>query len=373
MWTIKIQILGKELKMQKIPSIFVCSTLEFSGKSAICIGLALKYKAEGYKVGYFKPLGWETTRGPNGEKVDEDALLMSNILNLKQPLEMLCPIVLEQRYFEDVGKRKILIFQKKILEAYDEVSEDMDLMILEGAYTLHFGATLGLDSGTISKQLDSNMLMVAKADSDLSVDNVVATIRCLDLSSSKVIGIILNRLSPGAIGRIKSNVVSIFERNNIPVLGIIPDNKTLRSPTVDELVKKIDCKVLTKTDKMDNVIEEFMIGAMTPQSALSYFRKSQKKAVITGGDRPDIQLAALNTDLSALILTGNYYPDVRILTRAEEIGVPVILVPTDTYTTIKQISNLTGRIRPNDTQKIELARKMVLKHVSHEVLLEKIF
>jgi BioD-like phosphotransacetylase family protein len=124
---------------------------------------------------------------------------------------------------------------------------------------------------------------------------------------------------------------------------------------------------------MDNVIEEFLVGAMTPESALRYFRRSLRKAVITGGDRMDIQMAALQTDLSALILTGNYYPDARVLGRAEELGVPVLLVSSDTFATVKEISSLTGRIRPNDTRKIDLANQMVEQYVDCDEILRKIF
>jgi BioD-like phosphotransacetylase family protein len=94
-----------------------------------------------------------------------------------------------------------------------------------------------------------------------------------------------------------------------------------------------------------------------------------RKAVITGGDRTDIQLAALTTDVSALILTGNYYPDVRVLSRADELGVPVLLVPGDTYSTVREIATLTGRIKPSDNKKIQLARQIVEEHVDWQRIL----
>jgi BioD-like phosphotransacetylase family protein len=108
---------------------------------------------------------------------------------------------------------------------------------------------------------------------------------------------------------------------------------------------------------------------MTPESAVSYFRKSLRKAVITGGDRVGVQLAALETDTSVLILTGNIYPDVRVLARAEQVGVPVLLVPYDTYTTVKEIANLSGRIKPGETKKIELAKNLVKENVNWKTIL----
>jgi len=109
---------------------------------------------------------------------------------------------------------------------------------------------------------------------------------------------------------------------------------------------------------------------MTPEVALKYFRRTIRKAVITGGDRVDIQLAALQTDISALILTGNIYPDVKVLGRADESGIPVILVPYDTYTTIKSVGTLTGRIKPNDTKKIELAKQQVEKYMNWKAIIK---
>ena len=58
---------------------------------------------------------------------------------------------------------------------------------------------------------------------------------------------------------------------------------------------------------------------------MTYFRRKPNKAVITGGDRADIQLAALETSTRCLILTGNLYPSPAVLNRAEELCVPVLL------------------------------------------------
>lgn len=49
------------------------------------------------------------------------------------------------------------------------------------------------------------------------------------------------------------------------------------------------------------MVEHLMIGAMDVDSALTYFRRKPNKAVITGGDRPDIQLAALETSTKCTI------------------------------------------------------------------------
>ena len=93
---------------------------------------------------------------------------------------------------------------------------------------------------------------------------------------------------------------------------------------------------------MDELVEHFMIGAMNVESALSYFRKVSNKAVITGGDRSDIQLAALETPTKCLILTGELYPNASILGRAQEVGVPIVVVRADTANTLEVCENPFG-------------------------------
>jgi BioD-like phosphotransacetylase family protein len=174
------------------------------------------------------------------------------------------------------------------------------------------------------------------------------------------------------IERIKGFTIPILKKHNIDVLGIIPENIEMKAPTVREVCERTTAIILTGKDKVDNLIEDFLVGAMTPESALTYFRRTVRKAVITGGDRTDIQLAALQTDTSALILTGNIYPDVRVIARAEKLGVPILLVPYDTYTTVRNIEFLTGRIRANDTKKIQLAKTLVNTHVEWKKILKAV-
>jgi len=109
-------------------------------------------------------------------------------------------------------------------------------------------------------------------------------------------------------------------------------------------------------------VEHLMVGAMNVEAALRYFRRKPNKAVITGGDRPDIQLAALETSTKCLILTGNLEPSPIILGRAEEIGVPVLLVREDTLTTVQNIESFFGKTRFHQPKKIECFERLLEEH-----------
>ncbi|GIV93113.1 MAG: hypothetical protein KatS3mg056_1822 [Chloroflexus sp.] len=86
-----------------------------------------------------------------------------------------------------------------------------------------------------------------------------------------------------------------------------------------------------------------MIGAMGAEASLSFFRRRANKAVITGGDRSDLQLIALQTSTNALVLTGNIRPTMQVMDRAAELEVPIILVADDTLSTVDRAERLFGQ------------------------------
>ena len=102
-----------------------------------------------------------------------------------------------------------------------------------------------------------------------------------------------------------------------------------------------------------------MVGAMSQEHALSVFRKRSNFCVVTGGDRSDIQLAAMEAKARCIILTGNLYPSSIVLGKADELGIPVILVATDTFTTAERAEMIIRSARTHEASKIARLRELV--------------
>ncbi len=349
----------EEREMVGKPSLYVCSTSGFCGKSVVSLGLALALRDKGFKVGYLKPVGWEMGRGAGGEKIDRDAELMAHVLEVKLPMENVVPIIFGSRFLEENEKVDPRLYEEKILAAYGKAAEDRDLMVLEGTSTLGVGGSMGLDPISLSKKLGSRIVMVSRHQSDVTIDTDIWVKGAIDALGGSFAGQILNQVHRRDVERVRRFTLPTFRKCGVELLGIVPEEVELMAPTVREICERIKCEVLVGEDKLDNLVEEILVGAMSPESSLTYFRRSFKKAVVTGGDRVDVQLAALETDLSALILTGNIYPDAKILSRAEDLRIPVLLVPWDTYTTVRALSHVAGRINPQDERKIKMAKKLV--------------
>jgi BioD-like phosphotransacetylase family protein len=83
---------------------------------------------------------------------------------------------------------------------------------------------------------------------------------------------------------------------------------------------------------------------MNVEGALKYFRSQANKAVVTGGDRADIQLAALETPTKVIILTGGMYPDSPVVSAAQGKNVPIMVVADDTMTVVSKMDSAVRKV-----------------------------
>ena len=72
-----------------------------------------------------------------------------------------------------------------------------------------------------------------------------------------------------------------------------------------------------------------------------------------------------------MILSNNIVPSSVILAKAENLGIPLLLVSTDTHQTAKQIDGIEPLPTRNDTEKITMIEKMVRDHVDLKAFVNK--
>nr|MDO8079804.1 DRTGG domain-containing protein [Candidatus Freyarchaeota archaeon] len=362
------------------PKKLLISGFRHSGKTAFCLSLALILRDQGLKVGYFKPLGWQTfvkERIPSGKQlgyfIDADVHLMKEVLKLDQPIEDIVPVLINFNYLTSMAKETDKGLEKRIEEAYRRVSEGVDVLLIEGGHIPQIFYSRKLSTYHLAKKFDTKFLIVGNIRSDLPVDDLIFTKAVLDLLNINCIGVVINNVPRISLQRTKGVIKPILEKNSLKVWGIIGENRELTAPTVADIQDTLEGEILEAPENLDldNIlVEDFLVGSMTCESAIKYFRRSINKAVIMGGDRDDIALAALETSASVIILTGNLYPDVRVLSKAREKNIPVILVPYDTYTTVSKLEGLTGKLKPGNTERIEKLKKTIEAEVDWKGILE---
>lgn len=325
-----------------------------SGKTAVAIGLALKFRQEGYKVSYFKPVGSSET----GAR-DSDALLMRELLAMEAPAETIVPCVAGPSYLSRNKKKDRM---NAVLSAYQEVSKGADIVLVDGATFPYAMAADSMDSVSLAKELKAVALSIIRVKNDFSLDLAIFFNRYLADRGVPCAGNLFSHIQRPLLAKIEGVYRPVLDQMGYRTLGIIPARPEIASPTVAEYYEALGGEILTGEDRMDLLVEEVMVGAMTMESALQYLRRTANKALVLGGDRADLALAALETNTSALILTGGLYPDVKVVARATEKGVPVILVHYDTYSAIERLSEVSRHIKPGDTRGIQVALENIEQH-----------
>ncbi len=341
--------------------LLVGSTQPHSGKSSLVLALGLQLKARGIAVGYYKPLGSPTCDN-NGYCVDEDSRYIGERLGLQvpAPLVLFDPQALE--YY--LLKKDPIPYSERLRQQLGRLQQTaggpVTWTLVEGGASPSEGRLFGLSLDNLVQELAADLLMVVRYQSLASVEPLLSL---LAQFPQQRIGVILNDVPASQYEHLTQEIIPSLEAHGIHVLAVLPSDSLMHSISVGELAQKLGAEVLCGRDHLDLLVEQVNIGAMAVSAALRFFRRMSHKAVVTGGDRADIQLAALQTSTNCLILTGQLPPDPKILARAEEMEVPVLSVSHDTLKTVRLIETAIHQARFQEPIKVERMQELLTQYL----------
>ncbi|MDH4140204.1 MAG: phosphotransacetylase family protein [Coriobacteriia bacterium] len=349
-------------------TVLVASTRPYSGKSGICLALVHEFAERGHRTAYFKPYGTMPV-SIEGVVTDEDAAYVSKASTVDVPLTSLCPVVETRALLEDVLSADASGFEERVRESFEVVGAKADVVVAEGPGSLSAGHSLGVDTCKLASMLGARVVLVDKPHGIDLPDEVLHAAECL---GERLTGVIFNAVHESTADFVREGLAPFLERRGVPVFGVIGKDPLLSSVTVAEIVQALGGTVLSAEASLHETVESFMVGAMGQDKALRYFRRRARKAVITGGDRSDVQLAALETDTRCIILTGNLPPSSVVLARADEMGVPMVLVGMDTLSAVEKMEALLGRVRLHDPRKADRIRAMFREEIDVDALVDAV-
>ena len=341
----------------------VASTRQSAGKTSVIIGLA---KALQKKFGYMKPFG-ERLLYRKKRLWDYNAALMTSIFGLEEsPEDMSIGFHHAKLLYmldEDTTKEKL----QKLLS---NIGENKEIVFIEGGRDLSYGVSVHLDPLSVADDLDADLLIVISGDEDMILDDATFLKKHLSIGSKgnrRFRGIIINGVPN--IADFRETHLPKIEKLRIPVLGVVPYEKKLTHFTVGYLADRLFAKIVTCEANMNHVVKNIFIGSMSASAAMQnpLFQKPGK-LVITSGDRSDIIVAALGSNSAAVILTNNILPSPSLISRSEELGIPLLLVSADTYNVAKQIDGMESLTTRDDQEKIALIENIFKKHIDLTML-----
>ena len=358
-----------------MPSPLLIGSCEpFSGKSALVLGLAQQLRRKGVTVAFGKPLATsldpQEIHQPGDPLLDADVRFIGATLGLPDTQLIPSLAVLEP----DSAHQRLLRGEVGPVEGLSSLEARLrdgstDLAILEGAGRLSEGWLFGLGLVPLARALEAVVVLVHPWNDSRDVEPLLEVQSQL---GPLLAGVVINGVPPEALATLRQDLIPPLEAIGLPVLGVMPRSPLLRSVTVEELSRRLQARVLCSLERLDLLVETLSIGAMNVNSAMEFFRRRRNMAVVTGADRTDIQLAALEASTQCLILTGVGEPLPQLLSRAEELEVPVLKVDHDTLTTVEVVEAAIGHVRLHEAVKATYAMRLVEENCHFARLFERL-
>jgi len=348
--------------------LYLTSIQRGAGKNLITIGLIDRLRKDGFKVGYFKPVGHLPVKVEN-TVTDEGAWLMHRLFDLEDAIEDVCPVIITQDLMMQNFEKDVKGLQEKVEGAFKRISADKDLVVVSSDRNFSEGSSFGLSGLQLIKVLDAHALFVESYECDFCVDFVLELKKVV---GSPMLGVVFNKVQAVDLAEINDFVSPFLHRKGIEVFGSLPADTLLGAMAVKDLVDHLGADVVCGNDGLNALVENFLVGGMQVDKFITYLLKSPRSAVIVGGDRTDIQLVAIENDVRCLILSGNLYPNDTIIARGESKGVPILVAREDTYSVAKNVEAMVGRFRLEERQKTDRAMELVNEEFDFKKLYERL-
>ena len=357
------------------PRVFIAATRQNDGKTTTSLGLLSVLQKKYKRVGYIKPVGQRFVEIEE-QKIDEDTVLMDSVYRLDCPLVDMSPIAIEPdftRKYLQSSNRDALV--KKIEKAFDRVAWEKEFVLCEGSGHAGVGSVFDLSNAQVAKVLKAKVVIVSRGGIGKPIDEVVLNQALFEKEGVEIIGVIINKVIPEKLDFITEFARRGLKRKGLDLLGVIPHQNILSSPSVDLIREELRAELLNSDKQLHNLVDDVVVGAMGVNNAMRFFKPGV--LLITPGDREDIILAAATAfsstgapQLTGIILTGGLRPGEKVLKVIRGMACPVLLANEDSYEVASKVHDLTVKTRPDDTEKISLIRDLIARYVDVNKILK---
>lgn len=362
--------------------IYVAATSQHVGKTTCTLGLTAALKSRGLNVGYCKPVGQEFV-DLGDLKVDKDALLFSTIMGFILDPALHSPVIvgsgLTKAYIDNPGDYQ---FAQRILHAANSLDSVHDVVVLEGTGHPGVGSVIDLSNADVAALIGAGVVMVVEGGIGSTIDELNLNLALFREQKLPILGVIVNKVLPDKMAQVRHFVGKKLEKYGIPVLGILPFDKTLTFPIMETILQAIKGKVVFHEDRLDNYIEHIISGALVERHEINalnnllvianYHQLDQTIEILDEAAR---QRGIQECPLAGIIVhgEGDFVPEFihEFAARkyVERNRIPVIATTLDTYGAALKISKIEVKINTRTLWKVERAVELFKSHIEIDSLL----
>ena len=265
----------------------------------------------------------------------------------------------DDRGVDDLGK---LLPDSKIHQKAAALGAGLN--VVEGAVGDH-AANLKL-----AERLDGSVVAVLEpgADPKWQPEGDVKQLR--SLYKDRLAGVVLNRVAPyqgAAIERARDALAAA----KIELLGELPEDRTLTAPEFGAIVEHLGGEFVLGDGGSRELIKNYLIGGLVLDHGPQYFASREAVGVIVRGDRPDVQLAALQTEtVRGMIVTKGINPIEYVYYEARTLGIPLAKVKHGTAEAADMVAELERGTPFDHPEKLERMAELVAANLNMELIAE---
>jgi phosphate acetyltransferase len=343
-------------------SLYIAATEARSGKSAIVLGVMQLLRAHVRRVAIFRPIiSDQVDHGP-----DHDIDLMLRHFKLDMTYDRAYAYTLsEARRMLNEGQHSLLL--ENTLNKFKELEKEYDFVLCEGTDYIGGNAALEYEINvSIVSNLGCPVLLVVNGQDKGAAEITSAAQRTIETFEEKgleVMALIINRARQGTDPAILEDITARTHTAHPLLAYVIPDDKRLGNPTIHDVIKWLDARVLYGHGRLDTQVDNFVTAAMHISNFLRYIKDGS--LIITPGDRSDIILASITSrqstsygDIAGIVLTGGLQPSDtihRLIEGWTGVPVPILSVEDHTFRATQVLQGLHGTIDPEHPAKIASA------------------
>ncbi|MEO1437907.1 MAG: dethiobiotin synthase, partial [Bacteroidota bacterium] len=252
--------------------LFIAATGQHKGKTTCTLGLCASLKAAGYDVGYCKPVGQKHLT-VDGQIADKDAVLFAQLLDFKIDSKIHSPVVIASGVTTQfIDEPEQFDFRQDLEYADEALVKKHEIVVYEGTGHPGVGSIVNFSNPRVAKLLGADVVLVVEGGIGKTIDNMNLSRALFEKHGLELKGVIINKVHPDKIERVQTYVTKRLQEYNIPVLGVIPYDRTLSNPILSTVCMAVRGKVLVNQHKLWNQVEEILAGTFIEVDEFTYLK-----------------------------------------------------------------------------------------------------
>ena len=321
-----------------------------AGKTALAAALALDVMQMGHSAVVLKPL---RVAGDGRRDLDGDSGFYKQLVPGNPQPEGWPLTVTPDQLATSPGALDGISERVKLAGA------EADVTIVEGLDGLGPGSPEAVASAALSEELGARVIVAVRHDPAVGPDELGGARQTFGES---LLGLVLNGVARYRGHEVSASLLPALEAAESPVLGVIPEDRVMLSPSVRDVAAHLDGEFRLQEERADELVESVMIGGFFLDPGDYVFSRREHKAVLVRADRPDLQMAALRTSTACLVLTGGQNPIQYVTYHAEQEEVPLVLVQCETLEAMERLHTVGERVTVHHARKARRFRELLERH-----------